>query len=194
MRSAWQNQRGSPSRRKRAPGSEGSLWRRILEPDAGITRVDRSGMHAWRVCLKRRRRDYVEYVMDGPEKDRLKSLIRARQVRDEMLGALPPPVRFMTKDRRNTTGVVGVSEEYRRDGQVLINYVASWSDLEGRKVRRRFSVALHGRKKALALAIDARRKALDEIVAQRKSQIDAVLGERRSRSGRHRQTPAFDSK
>ena len=63
---------------------------------------------------------------------------------------LPQPTKIKRKDVRNTTGVIGVArvKERTRSGKLLVRYVASLPEHNGKRGKATFSVGLYGEKEA----------------------------------------------
>jgi len=134
-----------------------------------ITRVDTdsNGTHAWRVTIQRRNEIVVRPFSDGVHGGKAKALKAAQAFRDEMLGEMHSPDFVVWRRNRkrvnNTSGVVGVGRYVSRhvhEGRVIErpSWQAFWTDESGRRVSRKFSVAVHGEKQARLLAIECRRR------------------------------------
>jgi hypothetical protein len=82
---------------------------------------------------------------DHPNGQR-KALQAARVYRDKLLSRLPPPKKIRIKDKRNTTGVIGVCrQEYReKSGKWFVRYIAEWPKSDGTRASASFSVNLYG--------------------------------------------------
>ncbi|MEW6752822.1 MAG: AP2 domain-containing protein [Candidatus Latescibacterota bacterium] len=101
------------------------------------------------------------YFADATYGGRRAALVAAQRYRDELLLCRVPPdtriPRWPPKNKRHTTGVLGVSREtYRVNGRAYQRYVATWPDPEHGTQRRRFAVRRYGRRRARELAIAAR--------------------------------------
>ena len=78
-----------------------------------IQRYEHHGFTGWVVSATRRNKRFTRYFSDHPNGQR-KALQAARVYRDKLLSRLPPPKKIRIKDKRNTTGVIGVCrQEYR---------------------------------------------------------------------------------
>lgn len=122
-----------------------------------IHRYEHNQFRGWCVTTKRAGKRFVRYFSDRPN-GRNASLRAARNFRDELVLALPKPMKIKRKCIRNTTGVVGVSrlKERKRAGRPFVRYVASWPKGNGKKGKTSFSVALYGEAEAFRLARQAR--------------------------------------
>ena len=69
------------------------------------------------------------------------------------------------RDKRNTTGVIGVCrQEYReRSGRWFVRYIAEWPKSDGTRASASFSGNLYGEEDAFELAVYCWRKGLREL-------------------------------
>lgn len=124
------------------------------------------------VRVTRRQRRYGGYFADRVHGGRDEALRLALDQRDELEASLPPAVKMKRKFSLNKTGVVGVYLGLgRRRGRVWRYYGATWTELSGKKVNRRFSVLKYGEREARRLAIRARREAVVRILGQRGARV-----------------------
>ena len=81
------------------------------------------------------------------------------------MAQLPRSTKIKSTDIRNTTGVIGVAlvKERTRSGKLLVRYVASWPERNGKRGKATFSVGLYGAKEAFRLAVAARRAGLRKL-------------------------------
>ena len=152
-----------------------------------ISRVDRRGIHGWRIHIKRRGRDYVFLVHDhqhGDDRSRSRRAAEDRYLAE--LRSLPPPLRTSSSDIRSTTGVVGVSLERRiaPTGAVTDYYRAVFPNGSGGYTKRCFSVKLLGKRVAFRLACEARRQGLAQLTSQVRSDLEAEIARRAARRKR----------
>ena len=133
-----------------------------------ILRREQNHFRGWVVTLKRRGKRYVRYFKDAGK--RRAALQRAIAWRNTMIDTLPPPRRFHSRHATNDTGVVGVSyvRQHSRRGTEIWYYVASWTDENGRKRKRSFSVRKWGKARARVLAVQVRREVLARMLEPRK--------------------------
>lgn len=104
---------------------------------------------------------------DAVHGGKAKALQAARRFRDDVLAQMHDPYavvwRRNLKRTNNTSGVVGVGRYVNRKVQndcivERASWQAFWSDEQGRRVSRKFSVAVHGEQRARMLAIECRRQ------------------------------------
>ena len=160
-----------PMPRSRAP---------VIPPGA-ISRVDRRGMHGWRIYIKRRGQDYTALVHDHQHQGSRQQARRAAlALYLEELQRLPPPLRTSTSDVRSKTGVVGVTRERQvlRTGSVYECYRAVWPDRRGGYVKRAFSIKKYGAKVAFRLAQEARRQGLARLAEALRAELDQEVARR----------------
>jgi len=157
-----------------------------LIPDHAISRVDRRGIHGWRVHIKRRGEDHLALIHDHQHGGRQAARQAAQDWYLEALRQLPPPLRTSSKDVRSTTGHVGVSLQHLRrpSGAVYSSCRAIWPDGQGGYVRRSFSVKKHGHRRALALAVQARRLGLAQLAKRLRERLDVEIDKRSARRKR----------
>jgi len=157
-----------------------------LIPDHAISRVDRRGIHGWRVHIKRRGQDHVAIVHDHQHGGRQAARRAAQDCYHQALRQLPPPLRTSSKDVRSTTGHVGVSlaRLERPSGLVYACYRAIWPDGQGAYVRRSFSVRKHGHRRALALAVQARKLGLAQLSRRLREHLKIEIAKRTARRKR----------
>lgn len=155
-------------------------WRRdVNRPDRTaatgrlhhIRRIDHAQKrtHAWIVQVQRRGEITIRRFSDGRHGGRQKALEAAIRFRDATLSQLHdaryPVWRRNRKRRNNTSGIVGVgryvSREQGRRGIVeRVSWQAFWDGPDGRRHTRKFSVNLHGERRARDLAPRAREEAM----------------------------------
>ncbi len=133
----------------------------------GITRVDRDAgispegkrvraTHGYMARVTWQKRTQIRFFSDSRYGDRLGALAAALDWRNKTERALGKPrtERIVPNvSVPSNTGVVGV--RLRSDDN---SYEATWQDANGKRRSTRFSIAKHGKKRALRLAINARRK------------------------------------
>jgi AP2 domain len=134
-----------------------------------VRRIEHNYFRGWVVSVKRRGERQVEYVRDGAYGGPRGALREALTRRDAIEAELPPPVKVKRVFSLNNTGEVGVAfvRQRTRAGRWVWYYVASWIELDGRRVKRSYSVLKYGKRRARAQAVQARREALARILAQR---------------------------
>ncbi len=150
----------------------------------GISRIDSGSTRGWYVRGYRNGKTYSKLFSDKKcsrkhsDPDYLTSnfqqacsLLEAQKYRDKLhkkLKAIPKnqrPRRFVAKDRRNRSGVIGVIKIKRKakDGSVIESYSVSWRPEEGVQRCTSFSCRKYGEKKAFDLACSHRKNMLIKI-------------------------------
>ena len=162
---------------------ESPVPKRSLLSRHAISRVDRRGMHGWRVYIKRLGQDHTGLLHDHQHGGRA-GAYRAAQARyHEALRLLPPPLCTSRSDVRCKTGQVGVSlEQLRRpSGTHYSCYRAVWPDGRGGYIKRSFSLGKHGKRRAFMLAVHARHKGLAELASSLRDRIEQEIAQRTAR-------------
>jgi hypothetical protein len=122
-----------------------------------ITRVDHRHTHGYsvRVMWKGERR--AKFFSDGVYGDRLGAFFAAKEWRDRVEQELGKPrtERLVLGKPRSNLPIVGV-RRIQKDHKDY--YEATWATFAGKQVRRRFSIARYGEKRALQLARKARQE------------------------------------
>lgn len=124
----------------------------------------------WEVRIQRRGKKTEKFFADNRYAGKRNSLKAAQQFRDEIerttqgytvqeLAARP--------SARNKSGVVGVRLHQQKDqrGEYEYQYwywVAQWTDAQGRRRTKSFSIHQHGDEKAWKLACEARQQGLEQ--------------------------------
>lgn len=134
-------------------------------PNYAIARIDlpRAGTHGWQVRMQRRGIKYAKFFADGPLGGIDRSLIIARQWRDELLERLESEdrARICQRSQRNSSGVVGVSKvTVVTNGVQYVFWQATWSPEPGKRRCVKFSIKRYGETKAFELAVRARTEAV----------------------------------
>jgi hypothetical protein len=127
----------------------------------------------WTVVVMRKGVRHTDYFGDAVYGGRSLALLAARRYRDDLLRRIDPDTRVrrrMPRGVTSETGVVGVTfERYEVEDRWYERYVATWQDADGRNRRRRFSVLMRGKAKAMALAKKAREKGVARAEAERRA-------------------------
>lgn len=134
--------------------------------DKGISRIDSGSTHGWFVRGYRNSRTFSKLFSDRKCGSKEKSLEQARAFRDELLQKLADipkkgrQRRFVTRDKRNKTGVIGVTKVSRKgkDGKSIESYSVSWRPSPGIQKCTSFSIRKYGEAKAFELAVAHRKK------------------------------------
>jgi hypothetical protein len=157
--------------------------RPVIRPGA-VSRVDRRGIHGWRIYIKRRGRDFTFLVHDHQHgEDRTRSRHAAEDRYLAELRSLPPPLRTSSSDIRSTTGVVGVSfaRYVAATGKVTECFRAVYPNGSGSYTKRSFSVRRFGKRVAFRLACEARRQGLAQLTTQVCADLEAEIARRTAR-------------
>jgi hypothetical protein len=139
--------------------------------EKGISRIDSGSTHGWFVRGYRNGKTWSRLFSDIKCGGREQALAEARAFRDELqeqleaLPAEPRARRVVTRDSRNTTGVLGVCRTAKKSPNGTINecYSVSWRPARGVQKCTSFSIRKYGEKRAFQLAVAHRRRMLKEI-------------------------------
>ncbi len=136
-----------------------------------ISRIDidgapgTKGTHGYQVRLMRAGKAVSKFFSDSSHKGKAKALAAARAHRDKLVKKLGPAESGAhdVPSSRNTSGVVGVRrrEAIREtDSYIYYHYFweASWTDADGERQKRNFSVNKYGEEEAKTMALAARKK------------------------------------
>ena len=137
----------------------------------GISRIETTSTLGWYVRVYRNRKTYSKFISDskfGGKEKALKMAILEKDELSEMISAIPKKPakrRVVTKDRRNTTGVLGVSRTSKKasNAKSYECYTVSWRPQPKVQKSTSFSIKKYGEEKALALAIQLRREKFPEL-------------------------------
>jgi hypothetical protein len=150
---------------------------RPVIPPRAISRVDRRGIHCWRVHLKRQGVSHLIHIHDHDHGGRAGARRVAAAALREALLTLPPPLRTSSHDVRSTTGEVGVSFErvVRPSGRVYRCYRVVWPLGNGRYKKRAFSIAKLGKRVAFKLAVRARQQGVAQLAKSLRERIQGEI-------------------
>ena len=145
-----------------------------------LQRSDRHGFRGWSVAITRRGKAHTRFFPDRVYGGRSGALRAAIRFRDDQLLALYPPLLVRSRSPRNKTGIIGVTfENHRVGGRLHPRFVACWPSPDGRTVRRRFSQARYGARRAFELAEAARAAGVEELErSARRALAERVLRRR----------------
>lgn len=140
----------------------------------GISRIDSKGTHGWYVRVYKNGKTYSKLYSDskynGKERA-LKFAQKARELALETISKIPdkPIRRLVTRDKRNKSGVVGVSKTQKtlKSGKVNHYYQVTWSPKPGKIKNRQWSVHKYGDEKAFELAKSFRDEVMLDIYGER---------------------------
>jgi hypothetical protein len=139
--------------------------------EKGISRIDSVSTHGWFVRGYRNGKTFSKLFSDLKNGGKDSALSEARAFRERLnqqLGEIPTKPRsrrVVTRDARNTTGVIGVCRTSKRTprGKLHLCYSVSWRPERGVQKCTSFSISKYGEEKAFALAVALRRKMIQEI-------------------------------
>lgn len=139
--------------------------------DKGISRIDSGSTHGWFVRGYRNGKTFSRLFSDIKNGGRDAALEKARHFKEELRQKLdelpvePRARRIVTRDARNSTGVLGVCRTRKKSPSGTFNecYSVSWRPTPGVQKCTSFSIRKYGEEKAFALAVEHRRKMLLEI-------------------------------
>jgi len=139
--------------------------------EKGISRIDSGSTHGWFVRGYRNGKTWSRLFSDLKCGGKGAALEAARAFRDELaqkLEKIPPQPRarrIVTRDVRNSTGVLGVCRTAKKSPNGTVNecYSVSWRPEPGVQKCTSFSIRKYGENKAFQLAVAHRRQMLREI-------------------------------
>lgn len=138
-----------------------------MKPLRNIRRIDDGfrRTHAWLVQVQRRSCIIVKMFSDGIYGGKQKALLAALEYRDVLIIAPSPAEHNLWHRtiirRNNTSGIPGVGF-YKRTNSTE-KWVAYWSNENGIRSSRTFSVNIYGKEQAKQLAIAERQRQLKRI-------------------------------
>lgn len=136
-----------------------------------ITRIERETTGGWLVRITRKGEMTSWYFGDTEYGTKRKSLLAARDYRDELEQGLKgyTAKQLATKERaNNTSGITGVRLVEEKDPRWPSNptykyWIAQWSPAKGSRRTKRFSVEKYGNDKAYKMAVAARKKGVKDM-------------------------------
>ena len=137
----------------------------------GISRIETTSTLGWYVRVYRNKKAYSKFISDskfGGKEKALEMAILEKSELSKMINAIPKKPtkrRVVTKHRRNTTGVLGVSRTSKKasNGKSYECYTISWRPQPKFQKSTSFSIKKYGEEKALALAIQLRKEKFPEL-------------------------------
>ena len=142
-----------------------------IESLKGISRIETSSTLGWYVRVYRNKKTYSKFFSDtkfGGKDKALETAIFQKEELSRMISKIPKKPtkrRVVTKDKRNTTGVLGVSRTSKKasNGKSYDCYTVSWRPEPKVQKSTSFSIKKYGEEKALEMAIELRRKSITQI-------------------------------
>jgi hypothetical protein len=137
-----------------------------IESLKGISRIETSSTLGWYVRVYRNKKTYSKFFSDtkfGGKDKALETAIFQKEELSRMISKIPKKPtkrRVVTKDKRNITGVLGVSRTSKKasNGKSYDCYTVSWRPEPKVQKSTSFSIKKYGEEKALEMAIELRRK------------------------------------
>lgn len=142
-----------------------------IESLKGISRIETSSTLGWYVRVYRNKKTYSKFFSDtkfGGKDKALETAILQKEELSRMISKIPKKPtkrRVVTKDKRNTSGVLGVSRTSKKasNGKSYDCYTVSWRPEPKVQKSTSFSIKKYGEEKALEMAIELRRKSITQI-------------------------------
>ncbi|MCH8568176.1 MAG: hypothetical protein LAT67_07930 [Balneolales bacterium] len=140
----------------------------------GISRIDSKGTHGWYVRVYKNGKTYSKLYSDNKYNGKERALKFAKKAREmalETIKSLPdkPVRRLVTSDKRNKSGVVGVSKTRKKaaSGEYTEYYQVTWSPKPGKIKNRQWSVRKYGEDGAFERAKAFREEVMRAIYGKR---------------------------
>ena len=142
-----------------------------VQSQKGISRIETSSTLGWYVRVYRNKKTYSKFFSDTKYGGKDKALGMALFEKEELSKMIskipkkPTKRRVVTKDKRNTTGVLGVSRTSKKasNGKSYDCYTVSWRPEPKVQKSTSFSIKKYGEEKALEMASQLRRKKINQI-------------------------------
>ncbi len=157
--------------RTSASGGKSSSKKKDMK---GISRIDSNGTHGWYVRVYKNGKTYSKLYSDNKYNGKERALKFARKAREmavETMRSIPdePVRRFVTSDKRNKSGVLGVSKTKKKlkSGRTVHYYQVTWSPKPGKLKNKQWSTLKYGEDKAFRLAVEFRDRVMREIYGER---------------------------
>ena len=130
----------------------------------GIIRIDSDSTHGWQVRVYRHGKTYSRLFSDRKHGSREVSFTAAEVYRSTLVDEVatmpnvPTQRRLIRSNRKNSTGVVGISRTYKRDRRGVRHevYAVSWNPEPGIARGTSFSIKRYGEDTAFGLACKLR--------------------------------------
>ena len=140
--------------------------------EKGISRIDSGSTHGWFVRGYRNGKTFSRLFSDLKCGGKQEALLEARSFREnlrkelEEIPAKPRARRIVTKDARNTTGVLGVCRTTKKSPMGVLHecFSVSWRPSRGVQKCTSFSIRKYGEKEAFRLAVAHREQKMKEIL------------------------------
>ena len=137
----------------------------------GISRIETSSTVGWYVRVYRNKKIYSKFLSDAKFGGKEKSLEKAISQKEKLnkiiykIPKKPTKRRVVNTDKRNKTGVLGVSRTAKKasNGKIYECYTVSWRPKPKVQQSTSFSIMKYGEAKALELAIKLRKEKLAQM-------------------------------
>jgi hypothetical protein len=137
-----------------------------IEDLKGISRIETNSTVGWYVRVYRNQKTYSKFFSDskfGGKELSFKKAITQREKLNKMIDKIPKKPtkrRVVNNDKRNKTGVLGVSRTSKKasNGKYYECYTVSWRPKPKIQQSTSFSIKKYGEEKALELAIHLRKE------------------------------------
>ncbi|MDX1439279.1 MAG: hypothetical protein R3284_05190 [Rubricoccaceae bacterium] len=141
----------------------------------GIIRIDSDSTHGWQVRVYRHGRTYSKLFSDKKSGGKTEAFEQAKAYRkqlEEKIAALPesaPRRRLIHRNKKNSSGVVGISRTFKRDrrGTKHEVYAVSWNPEPGVARGTSFSIKKYGEDEAFKKACRLRWQKMKDIYGDR---------------------------
>ncbi len=141
----------------------------------GVIRIDSDSTHGWQVRVYRHGKTYSRLFSDRKYGTRDEAFSAARTYRgslEEEVAALPetaPRRRLIRRNKKNATGVVGISRTFKMDRRGMRHevYAVSWNPSPGVARGTSFSIRKYGDDTAFKMACRLRWEKMREVYGDR---------------------------
>ena len=141
----------------------------------GVIRIDSDSTHGWQVRVYRHGKTYSRLFSDrkyGGREVAFEQAVAYRQKLEAEVAQLPeaaPRRRLITRNRNNSSGVIGISRTFKRDRRGIRHevYAVSWNPEPGVAKGTSFSIKRYGEDTAFRLACKLRWEKMKEIYGDR---------------------------
>lgn len=141
----------------------------------GVIRIDSDSTHGWQVRVYRHGKTYSKLFSDrkcGGREEAFEEAVEYRKDLEAEVAAMPeaePRRRLITRNKNNSTGVVGISRTYKKDRRGVKHevYAVSWNPEPGTARGTSFSIKKYGEDTAFKMACRLRFQKMKEIYGDR---------------------------
>lgn len=141
----------------------------------GVIRIDSDSTHGWQVRVYRHGKTYSKLFSDrkcGGKEEAFQQALEYRKELEAEVAAMPesaPRRRLITRNKSNSTGVVGISRTFKRDRRGVKHevYAVSWNPEPGVARGTSYSLKKYGEDEAFKKACKLRWEKMKEIYGDR---------------------------